>query len=32
VDNVSVALSATGSGPFVAGPHKAQVTVTCATP
>jgi hypothetical protein len=32
VDNVSVSLGATGTGPFVAGDHKAQVTVTCATP
>jgi hypothetical protein len=32
VDNVSVALSASAAGPYRAGPHKAQVTVTCATP
>lgn len=31
VDNVSISLAASATGPFRAGPHKAQVTVTCAS-
>ena len=32
VDNVSISLAASAGGPYRAGAHKAQVTVTCAAP